>query len=352
MTGASTGARSVHDAPRFPMLVGTATATPAIPPCHRAFGVRVPMSFSHRSRSGVPLLVAVATVVSPLAAIARQTASQTAAAQIGDVEAALVAATADYVKAFNERRYDDLAAQWTSDAELVEGGGSLVGRTAIIESIRGWIGEHPQARIAIRLTGTKPLGATAARVRGVIGFVEKPGAKPVETRFESLRVLETGAWLIAESRVEPSQVEALDALDWMVGEWKATDRQGGGTVEATYQRVAGGHLILGGIRVRGADGGEMDVVELIHPDKATGTVRSWVFDSTGARAEGTVETDGTTFNRRFVGTTADGAAGSVARFVQVLVPTGERGFTMQSIERSLDGRPLPDREPVHFVRTR
>lgn len=304
----------------------------------------------------VVVVALVATAFFPRSAIARQpappAARRTAVAEVAPVDAALEAATADYVKAFNERRFDDLAAQWTSDAELLEGGGRLVGRTAIVESMRGWIGANPSARIAIRLTGITPLGATVARVRGVIGFVEKPGAAPVETTFESLRVLENGAWLIAESRVEPSQVEALDALDWMVGEWRADDRQGGGTVEATYQRVAGGHLILGGIRIRGTDGEEIDVVELIHPDKATGSVRTWVFDSTGARAEGTVETDGTSFNRRFVGTTADGAAGSVARWVQVLVPTGDRTCTMQSIERSLDGRPLPDRDPVHFVRKR
>ena len=233
----------------------------------------------------------------------------------------------------------------------MEGGGRIAGREAIVESLRRWAEANPDARIAIRLDGVKPLGGTLARVRGAIRFTEKPGAKPVETRFETLRVLEEGVWRIAESVVEPSQVEALDALDWMVGNWKGT-LPGGGTVEATYQRVAGGHLILGGIRTRAADGEELDVVELIHPDKATGSVRSWVFDSTGARAEGVVETDGTAFNRRYVGTTADGAAGNVARWVQVLVPTGPRTCTMQSIERSLDGQPLPDRDPVHLTRQR
>jgi hypothetical protein len=62
------------------------------------------------------------------------------------------------------------------------------------------------------------------------------------------------------------------------------------------------------------------------------------------------ETDGTSFNRRFVGTTADNAAGDVARWVQVIVPTGDSTCTMQSIERTLDGRPLPDKSPLHFKR--
>lgn len=288
----------------------------------------------------------------PRAVTAAPATAAPEAPQAAPLEAALAAAGEAYATAFNERRFDDLARQWTADAELVEGGGRIAGREAIVESLRRWAEANPDARIAIRLDGVKSLGGTLARVRGTIRFTEKPGSKPVETRFETLRVLEEGAWRIAESVVEPSQVEALDALDWMVGNWKGTLPGAGGTVEATYQRVAGGHLILGGIRTRAADGEELDVVELIHPDKATGSVRSWVFDSTGARAEGVVETDGTAFNRRYVGTTADGASGSVARWVQLLVPTGPRTCTMQSIERSLDGRPLPDRDPVHLTRQR
>jgi hypothetical protein len=268
---------------------------------------------------------------------------------------ALDAATRSYVEATNGRRFEALADQWTEGAELSEGGGLIVGREAIVDSIRDWVETNPEARIAIRLTGVKALGASAARVRGVMSFTRKPGAKPIETRFESLRVLEGATWRLAESTVEPSQVDALEALAWMVGTWRATDPDSGATVDASYQRVAGGHLILGGIRHRapardGLPATEIDVVELVHPDKATGSVRSWVFDSTGARAEGVFETDGTSFNRRFVGTTADGAAGDVARWVQVIVPTGDSACTMQSIERTLDGRPLPDKAPLHFKR--
>ena len=268
---------------------------------------------------------------------------------------ALDAATRSYVEATNARRFEAMADQWTEGAELSEGGGLIVGREAIVASIRGWLETNPEARIAIRLTGVKPLGTTAARVRGVMSFTRRPGAKPIETRFESLRVLEGATWRLAESTVEPSQVDALEALAWMVGTWRATDPDSGATVDASYQRVAGGHLILGGIRHRapardGLPATEIDVVELVHPDKATGSVRSWVFDSTGARAEGVFETDGTSFNRRFVGTTADNAAGDVARWVQVIVPTGDSTCTMQSIERTLDGRPLPDKAPLHFKR--
>ena len=279
----------------------------------------------------------------------------TTAADDSGLWGALDAATRGYVEAANARRLEVLADQWTEGAELSEGGGLIVGREAIVASIGGWLEANPEARLAIRLTGVKALGTSAARVRGVMSFTRNPGAKPIETRFESLRVLEGATWRLAESTVEPSQVDALESLGWMVGTWRATDPDSGATIDASYQRVAGGHVILGGIRHRapprdGLPATEIDVVELVHPDKATGSVRSWVFDSTGARAEGVFETDGTSFNRRFVGTTADGAAGDVARWVQVIVPTSDSTCTMQSIERSLDGAPLPDKAPLHFKR--
>lgn len=125
-----------------------------------------------------------------------------------------------------------------------------MGREAIVASIGGWLEANPEARLAIRLTGVKALGTTAARVRGVMSFTRKPGVKPIETRFESLRVLEGATWRLAESTVEPSQVDALESLGWMVGTWRATDPDSGATIDASYQRVAGGHVILGGIRHR------------------------------------------------------------------------------------------------------
>ena len=68
---------------------------------------------------------------------------------------ALEAATRRYVEATNGRRFEALADQWTAGAELSEGGGLIVGREAIVASIRDWLETNPEARIAIRLTGVK-----------------------------------------------------------------------------------------------------------------------------------------------------------------------------------------------------
>jgi len=261
-------------------------------------------------------------------------------------------ASAAYVEAFNNRDFKALADQWTARAELVEGGSRFVGREAIVGSIRGWLQRHPEAKLQIRLDGVQLVAAPLARVTGTMQFTRKPGEKPVESRFESLRVLEDGGWRLAESLVAPSHAAALDDLGWLIGRWQATDAASGASVEATFERAVGGYAILGRTTLRPKAGDAIETIEVIHADREAVAVRSWLFDSTGARAEGFFESDGTTFNRRLAGTPADSASGRRAEWVQTIAPTGEGRFTMQSIERTLDGRPLPDGMPLHFQKIR
>ena len=87
---------------------------------------------------------------------------------------------------------------------------------------------------------------------------------------------------------------------------------------------------------------------MIHADRDTGLVRTWVFDSTGARGEGILEWDGATLQKTMVGTPADDVAGRVARWTQVVSRAGDSRCTMHSIERTMDGEPQPDGEPIHF----
>jgi uncharacterized protein (TIGR02246 family) len=262
------------------------------------------------------------------------------------IEPDLRTATAAYADAYNKRDYPALAAQWTERAELVEGGARVAGRDAIVASIRGWLERHPQARLAVTVTDVDHVAGPLARVRGTLAFTKKPGEKPMETQFESLRVLEDGSWRIAESRVAPSPAAAVDDLAWLVGSWQATDAKEGTTVTLTYEKAVGGHTLVGRTKIVPKQGTTIESLDVTHADRATGLVRSWLFDSTGARGEGVFASDGTTFNRTFVGTTADGAGRTA--WTQVIVPGGEGRFTLQSIDRTLNGQPLPDNPPLHF----
>ena len=298
-------------------------------------------------------LVALGAVLGSLAAWepagADEPAAAVAAAEGG--RAAVRQAAADYAACFNERDFTKLAAQWTERAELVEGAGRLVGRPNIVRSIKAWLERHPQAKLEIAVDEVDLPAATLARVSGRMTFTSKPGAKPVVSRFVSLRVLEEGAWRLAESVVVPSQAAVLDDLEWLVGTWK-TDPARGDDVEATFSRSLGDAFIVGRTTIRPKSGASREILQVIHADRATGLVRTWIFDSSGARAEGVVEADGASYHQSLVGTPAETAAGTVARWVQVIAPAGEGRFTLHAIERSIDGVPLPDGQPMDFRKVR
>lgn len=278
--------------------------------------------------------------------------SRGAAAVAEEPADAIRKASAAYVEAYNTRDDKALAEQWTLRAELIEGGASVRGRDAILASLRGWRERHPQASLQIRVDEVEMLAGPLARVSGTLQFTRRPGEKPVESRFVSLRVLEDGVWRLAESVVVPSQAAALDEFDWLLGSWQATDSGDGATVDMSFEKPLGAACIVGRSKLKPKTGPVVETLSVIHADRQTGLVRSWVFDSTGARAEGVFESDGVTLHQSLTGTPADAAAGRVAQWVQLIAPAGDGRMTTHAVDRSLDGVALPDGEPRHFRKIR
>jgi uncharacterized protein (TIGR02246 family) len=266
--------------------------------------------------------------------------------------AAVREAAVSYAKAFNAGDAKALGDQWTLGAELDEAGESLKGREAILASIMRMRSLYPQAKLAAEVTDVQPLGEGVARVQGTLSFTRQPGEEPLVSRFDSLRVLEGGRWRIAESRVVPSTRAALADLGWMLGRWQSSDPKSGTSVEATYEKVLGGHAIMGRIKTVKKDGSTVEAIDVIQADRRTGRVRSWTLDSTGSHAEGEFVTDGTSFNRSHVAAPGDPGVGDRAEWVQVLTPLGPDLVLWHSIERTLDGRPLPDADPIHLRRVK
>lgn len=270
-----------------------------------------------------------------------------------DPAAALKAAAAAYATAFNKSDFAALADQWTERATLVEGSLTVEGRDAIVASLRAWRERHPEASLEIAVGGIDLLAEPLARVEGTLTFTEKPGAKPVRSRFTSLRVREGQAWRLAESIVVPEHAAALDDLDWLVGKWTMQPAKGGkASIEAVYEKVLGGYCLLGRSKIEPEDGPAIEALEIIHADRGSGVIRSWVFDSTGAQGEGVVTFDGATVEKTMVGTPSDRVPGSVARWTQVISPTGDGRATLHSIERSIDGVAMPDGQPVQLRKIR
>lgn len=306
----------------------------------REIGRRVMESREVPPRGVVPWVAASCAIVASWAACGAEPEAAVAAVR---------KASAAYADAYNRRDLAALAEQWTERAALVEGGSRFEGRDAILASTGDWLRRHPRARLAIEVESVELLAEPLARVRGVLSFTVDEGAAPVRSGFESLRVLDRGKWRLTESVVEASQAAALDDCGWLVGKWKAkAGGEGGGELE--FERSLDGHLVLGRGTLRPTVGPAVEWMVVLFSDRGSGRLRAMAFDSTGATAEGIAESDGVALHTAFVGTPAEGRSGRAAAWVQVIAPAGERGLTLHSIERTIDGLPVADGVPLHYTR--
>lgn len=276
------------------------------------------------------------------------------AAVAAEPVAELRQAAAAYVEAFNKGDAAAIADQWTERASLVEGDQRLEGRAAIAASLEAWRKRHPEATLAIEVVDVDLLAEPLARVAGVMRYTPRPGEKSVSSRFTSLRVREGAVWRIAESIVVPEHAAALAQLDWLIGTWTAVGGDAAaGTkteIETVYEKPLGSYCIVGRTRIKRAGTATVEALEVIHADRASGLVRCWIFDSSGACGEGVIESDGTTLDAVMIGTPSASVAGRVARWVRVIAPTGADRCTVHAVERSIDGLPVADSEPLHFRR--
>jgi uncharacterized protein (TIGR02246 family) len=275
-------------------------------------------------------------------------------AKTDTVPAEIRSADQQYVQARNARDYKALGEQWTEDAELVEGGRTIRRREGIIAFLRKQDQAHPAAQMKVEVENIKPLGPNLAKVTGSIRMTESesPRARWFSARFESLRVKEEGVWRIASSTVEQILDAKLDDLAWLVGNWKATDKVTGQTVEASFEKAHSGKLLLGRLSTTGKDGKVVEVLQVLQADPREGTIRCWLFESNGGRAEGFMEHDGVTYNTSLTGVPPVAKLGDKAESVQVLTPTGPDAFTWHVIERVIDGVKVPDQKPLLFRRVK
>lgn len=268
-------------------------------------------------------------------------------------EQAIREAAAAYAAAFNEGDLDAVAAQWAEQAELVEAETRFSGRDAIMAAIGSGLDQAPGMTMGIDVDDVIFISPSLARVSGTLQVQfgkEEPGRR---SGFTSLRVLEGDAWLLAESTVTPRYDDAIETVAWLAGTWSGQSPLGL-PVSFRSKLDLDGHVLISELTIQaaGPEGATVfQAIDTVHADRQTGELRCWSFDSTGARAEGSVVSDGIRINRILTGTSPAGPAGGQSRWVQVITPLDDNRIAVQSIERSIDGQPLPDTDVLILTRT-
>ena len=154
------------------------------------------------------------------AALAWGAGSQATAADTdADAEQPLREAAIAYAEAFNSNDMEALASQWAEQAELFEADQQLVGRDAIMAAIAASRGRLPKAQMTIEIDDIHFIAASLARVSGRLTMEAVKDGPRISSEFTSLRVLEDGQWLLAESIVLTAPQASLGDVSWMAGTW-------------------------------------------------------------------------------------------------------------------------------------
>lgn len=256
----------------------------------------------------------------------------------------------DVQKAYNAADAKALASLFTEDAELVNAAGDVThGRIAIEEMFEAAFASSPGAKMEIEVESIRSIGPGLLVEDGTTIVTRAPGQAPERSRYTVTHIKQDGKWRMASARdisvVAPSNVERLQQLEWLIGEW--VDESPEAVVTSNYRWSEDGNFILNEFSAKIGGRPATSGTQRIGWDPLANQIRSWVFDSTGGYGEGlwTRDDDRWVIKQRNV--TSDGLVGSATN---VLTRIDKDRWGWQSHDRMVGGELTPEIEQVVVVR--
>jgi uncharacterized protein (TIGR02246 family) len=265
-------------------------------------------------------------------------------------EQAIKQASQAFAKAFETGDANAVTALFTEQAEYMDEGGVPVrGRAALAKAYADFFANRQAVKAEAKTDAIRFLGQDTAVEDGTF-IVTAKDSPPATSRFSALYVRQDGKWLIAmlkEWGDETTDRANLQDLAWLIGTWES---EGGDlTARTTYEWAENKNFIRARYTLTPKKPGEQATsgTQVIGVDPALGLVRTWTFDAGGGIGEALWQWDGNRWVIESVGTLADGSQTTAENH---LARSGDDGFTWKSIQRTVNGEPLPDLGPVKVKR--
>jgi uncharacterized protein (TIGR02246 family) len=257
-----------------------------------------------------------------------------------------------FVDAFNKGDAKALAALWTEDATFTdEDGHTYTGREAIEKGYARYFADNPDAKIRIVVDSLRLLSDTAAIEDGRSIIDPPPEGAPGYGKYMAVHVKLDGKWLMStvrETRVEtPSAYRNVADLEFLIGTWTAEEH--GAKSVSVCRWVANKSFVERKYTVMHPDGSKTTGVQLIGWNPQDGHVQSWNFSSDGGHAVGVWSPQENGWSAEVEGVTGEGASTTA---VVTLTRLDENAYAWQSVQRTLDGNPVPDTDEVVIKRSR
>jgi hypothetical protein len=235
-----------------------------------------------------------------------------------------------------------------------ETGGFFHSRNAIEQRYAEFFAENSQREMKMELSleSLRLLTPTLAVEDGVATISPPVPGPPVAGRYSATHVRQDGKWLLASVREWQIELETnysqLQPLEWLIGRWvgNAPER----TTQTTFEWTKNKNFIK---RTFTTKKGDEDFTmttgtQLIGYDGSKGVIRSWLFDSDGGFVESVWSLVENGVRGHATSVLVDG---SVAHSTDVLTRIGDNEFTIQSVNRTIDGEITPDGDMMIVART-
>ena len=259
-------------------------------------------------------------------------------------------AAAAYRAALTKGDAAALAALWAPDGDIVDDAGNvLLGRDTA--SLVGETSDGPQPEFNIVETKLRFLNDDAAIEDGTVEVL-LPDGGTIEGHFAAVWVRHDDAWklsAIREARTpEAEGSNALQELDWMVGDWKAVAPEdapaaAGDPITMTVRWNPTRTFLIRQMRIppppgTPADIPALDISQQIGWDPLARQVRGWAFGTDGSHGESTWMRDGAAWFSRTMSVRPDGRKTST---LTVYTPAGPDQCTVESLPTHAGGEHDP-----------
>jgi uncharacterized protein (TIGR02246 family) len=292
----------------------------------------------------LPVLLAGLAVGRGLAQPARGT-SQDKAAIASNAEA--------FIEAFQKGDAKAVAAFWAADGDYTNPSGRhLKGREAIAKAFQAFFAENKGLKVRIESDSLRFVTPEVAIEDGT-NFVFQPrGGPPSRARYVIVHVKKDGKWLLSSVRetpfVPPSNHEHLRGLEWAIGNW-STESDQGETETLAVSWTDNQNFVIATFEATVKDASVGRATHWIGWDPQTKRIRSWIFDESGGFGEGSWTRDGGKWVIKTKSVLQDGK-NATATFL--LGRVNANTLTLQSRDRTVDGKALPDTREFKLKRVK
>ncbi len=287
----------------------------------------------------------------PLVALLTLMALSACGEQEKNEKEAVRKSTLAYVTAYNQHDPKAIAAFWAEDAQLAnpESGEVLTGRSAIEAAFQERFKAGEDTHLEVQI-GSITFPSEGQAVETGTFSITRAGQEIQASAFKTFFEKQNQVWLIKQTRQvdttsAPNQYQHLKELEWLIGQW--VDQDEDVEIETSYKWDKAKNFIYQKFSVSIEEQAQQEGTQIIGWDPQAKQIRSWIFDSDGGFGEATWTKQEHSWVEETAYTLADGERASA---VYIFTPIDSDSYTWESTGREVDGKQLPDIEPLTVKR--